>query len=116
MLVPGTSMRPLVILTVLALVGCERHVALRPRDQDWIPRLNGIMRAPLESDSIPGAGGDIIVFNGGVTSGGVVYLAANRTRRAAILIVANSPRALPLVEHLVAEWARMGGFTPPPVF
>ena len=56
------------------------------------------------------------MFNGGVTSGGVVYLASNRTRKAAILVFANSARGVPLVEHLVAEWARMGGFTPPPVF
>ena len=40
----------------------------------------------------------------------------NRTRHTGIFIAANSERGIALVRHLVAEWARIGGFTPPPVF
>jgi CubicO group peptidase (beta-lactamase class C family) len=102
-----------------AMTFYETDSAAIPRTRAQIPGFDDGSNSPnygLGHFVVRTPEGDVIVFNGGVTAGGVVYLASNRTRKAAILVVANSARGVPLVEHLVAEWARMGGFTAPPVF
>ena len=65
---------------------------------------------------VQNASGDTIIFHSGGNPGAVAYLAVNRTRRTAIFVAANSERGIALVRHLVAEWGRIGGFAPPPVF
>lgn len=62
------------------------------------------------------APGDTILFHSGGNPGAVAYLAVNRRRKTAIFVAANSERGISLVKALVAEWARIGGFSPPPVF
>lgn len=62
------------------------------------------------------AAGDTILFHGGGNPGAVAYLAVNRRRHTAIFVAVNAERGISLVKALVAEWARSGGFTPPPVF
>ena len=62
------------------------------------------------------AAGDTIIFHSGGNPGAVAFLAVNRRRHTAIFVAVNSERGISLVKALVAEWARSGGFSPPPVF
>lgn len=129
--------RPLALL-MLALAACARNPApaapmTGPPDPDDIARrFSDIVLAHIASDSVPGAiyalsDGKGVTIAGGhgvadvehhipVTDSTLFNIASVSKPITAIFVAANSERGIGLVRHLVSEWAREGGFSPPPVF
>ncbi len=97
-------------------VPCPPLDSARPNTADALRGSFGGARHGYGHFVVVNAEGDTIIFHSGGNPCAVAYLAVNRRRHAAIFVAANSERGIGLVRHLVSEWAREGGFSPPPVF